>query len=180
MKLPLLRSLQRITRTALATIAATCVLALKVSSAHASIAYGSINNFDTVNDTGVEAHGFEIELEDIHSTDVTYTFDWNHYGKASISEDNSVQAHPKVRVRWESGKKPDGTWAAYTAIPAGPIAPTQGHQFTDPSVNFGGEHFGTGYTVQPTAVRYHWLIDNGAGVLIAGPPVQVATPTFTY
>lgn len=180
MKLQLLRSLQRIARTALATFAASCVLALKVSSAHASIAYGSINNFDTVNDTGVEAHGFEIELEDIHSTDVTYTFDWNHYGKASISEDNSVAGHPKVRVRWESGKKPDGTWAAYTAIPAGPIAPTQGHQFTDPSVNFGGEHFGTGYTVQPTAVRYHWLIDNGAGVLIAGPPVQVATPTFTY
>jgi len=52
MKLPLFRSQQRITRTALATFAASCVLALKVSSAHASIAYGSINNFDTVNDHG--------------------------------------------------------------------------------------------------------------------------------
>ena len=37
--------------------------------------YGSINNFDTVNDTGVPCHGFEIELDDIHQTDITYTCD---------------------------------------------------------------------------------------------------------
>ena len=49
----------------------------------------------------------------------------------------------------------------YTAIPSGPIAPTNGHMFTNPAVNFGGEHFGVGYRVQPTAVRYNWLIDNG-------------------
>ena len=33
-------------------------LALSSASAHASIAYGSVNNFDTVNDTGVPAYGF--------------------------------------------------------------------------------------------------------------------------
>lgn len=161
-------------------IVAAVLLAWTTGNARASIAYGSINNFDTVNDTGVEAHGFEIELDDIHSADITYTFDWNHYGTAKIAEDNSVPGHPRTTVRWESAKKPDGTWTAYTAVPAGPIAPTQGHQFTDPSVNFGGEHFGTGYRVPPSAVRYHWLIDNGSGALVAGPPVQVATPVFVY
>jgi hypothetical protein len=52
--------------------------------------------------------------------------------------------------------------------------------FTNPAVNFGGEHFGAGYGLPPTAVRYHWLLDDGAGNLVAGPPVQVATPIFTY
>jgi len=41
----------------------------------ASIACGSINNFDTVNDTGQVCHGFEIEIEDCRSTDLSYTFE---------------------------------------------------------------------------------------------------------
>ena len=123
--------------------------------AQASIAYGSINNFDAVNDTGVPCHGFEIEIDDIHSRDITYTYDWNHYGVPVIREDNSDPLHPRVFVRYESLKNLDGTWAAYTAVPAGPIAPTDGHQFTDPSVNFGGEHFGVGFYGSPSAVLYN-------------------------
>ena len=122
-------------------LGAFCALALWPQPARASIAYGSINNFDTVNDTGHDCHGFEIDIEDCHSTDISYTYNYNHYGVPNITEDNSVAGHPKTIIRWESKQNADGTWAAYTAIPAGPIAPTQGHQFTDPSVNFGGEHF---------------------------------------
>ena len=40
-------------------------------SVMASQAYGSINNFDVVNDTGVPCHGFEIELDDITSAQIT-------------------------------------------------------------------------------------------------------------
>ncbi|MBK9317302.1 MAG: hypothetical protein IPM55_24095 [Acidobacteria bacterium] len=60
-----------------------CALASKADVARGvgfSIAYGTLNNFDCVNDTGVEAHGFDIELEGIHSKDITYTYDYNHYG----------------------------------------------------------------------------------------------------
>lgn len=149
-------------------------------SARASIAYGSINNFDTVNDTGHECHGFEIEIEDCHSTDITYTYDYNHYGACTITEDNSIAGHPKTLIRWASKKNPDGSWAAHTAIPTGPINPTDGHQFTNPNVNFGGEHFGVGYRAAVGAVRYRWLIDDGAGNLINGGDVQVATPVFVY
>lgn len=60
-----------------------------------------------------------------------------------------------------------------------PISPTNGHQFTNPAVNFGGEHFGTGFRGPVGAVRYFWLMDRG-GVLTRGPAVQVSTPTFTY
>jgi hypothetical protein len=161
-------------------LASVAILASSTGTARASTAYGSLNNFDCVNDTGVEAHGFDIELEDIHSKDITYTYDYNHYGAPKITEDNSDPLHPKVLVRYVSARNANGTWAAYTAIPAGPIAPTQGHQFTNPAVNFGGEHFGVGYYGTPSAVRYNWLIDDGNGNLIRGPAVNVSTPTFIY
>ena len=156
-------------------------LALTGRAAGTGVAYGSINNFDTVNDNGVPCHGFEIELDDLQSTDISYTYNWNHYGTPTISEDTtSVPGHTNVIVRYASAKNADGTWAAYTAVPAGPIAPTDGHQFTNPAVNFGGEHFGVGYLRPPSSVKYNWLIDNGAGVLVRGGAVNVATPTFTY
>lgn len=90
-----------------------------------------------------------------------------------------MAGHPKTVVRYAAKKKPDGTWTAYTAIPAGPISPTDGHQFTNPAVNFGGEHFGVGYLANPTAVKYHWLVDNGAGALVQGPAVQVSNSVST-
>lgn len=161
-------------------IAASCALAMLTQPIRASIAYGSINNFDTVNDTGHECHGFEIEIEDCRSTDISYTYDYNHYGTSKITQDDSVPGHPKCIIRWASKKNPDGSWASYTAIPSGPVQPTDGHQFTNPSVNFGGEHFGVGYNVAVGAVRYNWLIDDGAGNLVSGGQVQVSTPVYTY
>lgn len=163
----------------IASLGALALLACG-GKADASTAYGSINNFDVVNDTGTECHGFEIELEDTLSTDITYTYDWNHYGKSKFINGVTAGGKPATFVRWESARNPDGTWAAYTAIPAGPIAPTDGHQFTNPAVNFGGEHFGCGYTNNPTAVRYFWLVDNGSGSLVRGPEVQVSTPVFNF
>jgi len=146
----------------------------------AGIAYGTVNNFDTVNDTGVECHGFEIELDDIRSSDITYTFDYNHYGTPKITEDTwSVPGHTNVFVRYQAIWTNTG-WSAYTAIPAGPIAPTQGHQFTDPSTNFGGEHFGLGFRIQPSKVLYFWMVDDGTHNLTRGGQVSVSTPTFTY
>ena len=61
-----------------------------------SQAYGSINNFDAVNDTGTECHGFEIEIDGCYSRDITYTYDYNHYGTPKITEDLSNPLSPKV------------------------------------------------------------------------------------
>lgn len=146
----------------------------------AGIAYGTVNNFDAVNDDTNECHGFEIELDDIHSTDITYTYDYNHYGIPRITEDTfSSPGHTNVFVRYEATWTNTG-WSAYTAVPAGPIPPTAGHQFTNPGTNFGGEHFGVGFRVQPTKVLYFWLVDNGGHTLTRGHKVTVSTPVFTY
>ena len=173
------RQVTRVEITLVSMLSPLMILVL-ASSAEASTAYGSLNNFDCVNDTEVETHGFEIELDDVHSRDITYTYDYNHYGIPTITEDDTDPAHPRVFIRYAATRNPDGTWSAFTAIPSGPITPTNGHQFTNPSVNFGGEHFGVGYYGAPTAVKYNWLIDDGTGNLVHGPPVYVATPTFNY
>ena len=160
-------------------VVALVVLALG-ASLQGSTAYGTLNNFDVVNDTTKVCHGFEIELEDVRSTDITYTYDYNHYGTPKIREDNSTPLHPRTFIRYESGKDAAGNYTAFTAIPTAPIAPTDGHQCTNPSVNLGCEHFGVGYYGAPTAVRYFWLVDDGAGNLVRGPAVNVATPTWVY
>lgn len=166
----------------ISTLPLLAVFLLTVGAAQAAgIAYGTVNNFDTVNDTSNVCHGFEIELDDIRSSDITYTYDYNHYGTPKISEDTwTVPGHTNVHVFYQAVYTNNSGWSAYTAIPAGPIPPTAGHQFTNPGTNFGGEHFGVGFRVQPSKVLYFWLLDTGNHVLSRGGQVSVSTPTFTY
>lgn len=171
----------------LAVLKAACIGALAVlasTPAIASTAFGDLNNFDVFNDTNPpqKCYGFEIELEGIHSTDITYTFDWNHYGAPTITEVSG----PKVVIRYAAKYDPATSTfqpaTAYTDIPSSPPSPTDGHQCTDTSVNIGCEHFGVGHYGAPTVVRYHWLIEDPAspGSLMRGPAVNVATPTWIY
>ena len=152
-------------------VTCSCIAALAAfasNAASASTAFGDLNNFDVFNDTGTDCHGFEIELDDIHSTDITYTYDYNHYGTPTITEDNSDPAHPKVFVRYAAKfDAATSSFSAHTAIPSTPPSPTDGHQCTNPSVNFGCEHFGVGYYGAPTVIRYNWLVEDpiGAGQL---------------
>lgn len=147
-------------------------------------AFGTLNNFDCVNDTGQKCYGFLIEMEDVSSTDITYTYDWNHYGPPRIGDDKSDPARPRTFVYYESKKNPDGTFASFTnpLDPAHPIGSTSGHDCTNPSVNFGCEHFGIGLYRAPSRVRYNWLVEDPAkpGTLMVGPMVTIAAPIFTY
>src|ERR1043166_7520240 len=164
----------------LQTFCTAGLLVLAVNRAQASIAYGTINNFDTVNDTSNVCHGFEIELDDCRSQDITYCYSYNHYGTPNIREDTfSAPGHTNCFVRY-AAVYTNGVWSAYTAIPTGPIPPTAGHSFINPGTNFGGEHFGVGYYGSPTAIKYNWLLDDGTGQLVHGPAVLVSTPVFAY
>jgi hypothetical protein len=170
-------------RSILVTLKTFCAAALILyagNRAQASIAYGTINNFDTVNDTSNVCHGFEIELDDCHSQDITYCYSYNHYGTPNIREDTfSVPGHTNCFIRY-AAIYTNGAWSSYTAIPTNAIPPTAGHSFINPSINFGGEHFGVGFYGSPTSIKYNWLLDDGFGGLVHGPPVLVSTPVFTY
>ena len=117
-------------------------LLLVGTSPQASTAYGSLGNFDAVNDTGEVCYGFEIEIDDIHSTAIGGTYSYNHYGVPKIREDNSDPVHPKVFIRYEAPATSSGVTTGFTnpATP-GSITATNGHQCTNPSVNQGCEHW---------------------------------------
>ncbi len=149
------------------------------SVVQASTSYGTLGNFDVVNDTGQTCHGFEIEIDDVHSTNIGGTYSFNHYGVPKIREDNADPLHPKVFVHYEG---PPGSTSAFTnAAAPGTISPTNGHQCTNPSVNLGCEHFGVGiYSANYSAVKYNWLCKDASGTLALGPAVNVSTPVWTY
>ena len=52
--------------------------------------YGSLSNFDCINDTGQAAHGFEIELDGCLPSNILATFGapYNRYGKPIITTSN--------------------------------------------------------------------------------------------
>ena len=158
-------------------IALLPIMALS-TAAQADTAYGALGNFDAVNDTGQTCGGFEIEIDDAHSTEIGGTYNFNHYGTPKIREDNTDPSHPKVFVTYRATVASGTTTGFTNYAPPGTISPTQGHQCTNPSVNLGCEHFGVGiYSPTYTAVKYNWLDANGqtfpAGV------VHVATPVWT-
>jgi hypothetical protein len=138
---------------------------------------------DAVNDTGRECRGFQIEIHGARSSDITYTYDWNHYGAPRITEDLSDPANPRVLIRYESPKNPDGSWstAARTDVPTQTLTPTDGHFCTDTgNYSYGCEHYGVGHYGAPSAIKYNWLHDDGTGKLVLGAPVSIGTPVFAY
>jgi hypothetical protein len=179
--------------------AAVLGLAVLLSPAIARAAtFGTLGNFDSVNDTGHEAHGFEIELEGIHVEDISDTFggagrgfptDVERYGSPIISA-YATGVHVTYRasfaagVGWSVGT-PSGTlqtsgescWK-YGGIGYGPSTPC--------------DHFGVGLTRNPTQTRYSWLVETtpGSGVLskaasnmpaplwqvVAAPPPPLGLP----
>jgi len=143
--------------------------------------FGSLSNFDVMNDLQQETHGFEIELDGINSP-FLYTFSGNRYGSAT-----TVPFAGGVYLRWTSKWDPaTQTWTASTPI-ATNFTPTAGHQCTMWAVGYatsGCEHFGVGlpYYTNPTNVIYRWLIADPAnpGSLIAnGTPVSIPAPVWS-
>lgn len=138
--------------------------------------YGGLSNFDVVNHSGHHSHGFEIQLEGIHSANVPYSFSYQRYGAARMTDTATG-----VIVRWESPYA-NGAFTATTMAYAG-------------SGQFGGscymgsatydtagcEHFGVSLNANPTAQHYRWLIEDAAnpGTLIAvDPPVALPAPYY--
>jgi hypothetical protein len=152
--------------------------------------FGALSNFDAVNDTGTPCNGFEIELDDVESKDVTYTFNYQRYGLPKIVEDRSDPSHPKVFVRWMSPYDQTGhAFTATTPVAAANFQDTGGHAcFTGMNPNgipydqSGCEHFGVGTLKNPTNTIYRWMKEDPAtpGALIAdGNPVSIPAPSWT-
>lgn len=151
--------------------------------ASASLSYGTLSNFDVVNDTGQPTYGFEIELGGLTTTaDVIYTFGgtYERYGNPQV-----LISAGGVTVRY-SATYNAGTWSASTPVAPASFPPTMGHQcWTGGSSsypNVGCDHFGMALTATPTSTTYHWLVlgstpgtlaQYGSSVNLPAPVVQV-------
>src|SRR5262245_25108927 len=87
-----------------ALVCTTSVIAafLGVASPALATSFGTLSNFDVVNDTGQPCHGFEIELEDLHTADVPYTFGGTYlrYGTPEVLDITVDPNHSRVLVRY--------------------------------------------------------------------------------
>lgn len=146
--------------------------------------FGMLSNFDCLNDTGHETEGFEIELDGISSSDITYTFGGTYirYGTPTI-----VPFMGGVYVRYISAWNP-ATQKFATATPiATNFSPTNGHlcwSGANPTgyLASGCEHFGVGTRINPTATHYRWLVADPlhpGSVKPFGKDVSIPAPTWT-
>ena len=173
---------------ALATAVLLFVIAYPISIANATITYGTLDNFDVINDTGGETHGFEIELEGISSADVVYTFGapYQRYGDPTV-----VPTATGVIIRYAASYAA-GTWSATTPVAVAPYPPTQGHScWTGGDPNYlssGCDHFGASLNASPTKTTYRWLVAStsapdklipfGSNVPIPAPVWNVTPPAL--
>lgn len=145
---------------------------------------GTLGNFDVVNNTGQEAHGFEIELEGLHLSDITDTFGGAGRGFPSTVERYGapvVSAYTNgalfgVRVTYQASFA-GGVWS--TGTPSGVFSTPGESCWTGGGIAYGPstpcDHFGVGNTGSPTRTSYSWLVESapGSGTL---QPLQAALP----
>ncbi|MEI6335842.1 MAG: dockerin type I domain-containing protein [Methylococcaceae bacterium] len=135
---------------------------LSAIPAHAVTYFGSLSNFDVVNNSTEPCNGFEIELDGLTSKEITYTFDYQSYGTPRLVDSVDANGKPVVKVRYESKYNP----VTHTFLNATPVAPvptmtTAGHQCTSmPNAKntSGCEHYGLGIIGNPTKTIYRWLV----------------------
>jgi hypothetical protein len=171
-------------------------------AAHASV-FGTLGNFDVINDTGVTAHGFEIELEGLHISDITDTFGGLNrgfpsgtgfdpstavvrYGAPSISE-YSIGSVPVTRITYAATFTPGasgapGSWDFGT--PSGTFITPGDNCWTGGGVGYGADtpcdHFGVGTIGNASKTTYSWLLDpTNSGVLTgANGVVNLPAPVW--
>lgn len=173
-------------------LACAAVIALPAGAQATSI-FGSLGNFDAVNDTGSIAHGFEIELEGIHASDVTDTFGGagrgfpttvERYGAPTISEyNNGTSFGVRVTYRADLAGAPSG----WIGTPTG-VYQTPGEScWTGGGSGYGAatpcDHFGVGLSANPAKTTYNWLVEQtpGSSTLVNAvsnvlAPVWTVTP----
>jgi len=171
------------------TCAAWVALVSVSVPAHAAV-FGSLGNFDTVNDTGMPAYGFEIDIEDasFDHTKITSVFGYNRVFSFISPDPGAVVRFGKPVITDVPGYGVKivygGTLGGSVFTPANnPAAPfiTSGESCW-PGANPGWtsnpcDHFGVSTYGNPASIRYSWLVDDGTGQA-AKRPVGIPAVSF--
>jgi len=158
-------------------------LSVSVASSVANGAViGFLGNFDVINDTGQTAYGFEIELEGLHSSDVTDVFGGPGRGFPTgrgYDPATSVERYGAPTITEYTNGAIFGTRVTYSAIydgtnwdygtPSGAFVTPGDNCWSGGGVGYGPttpcDHFGCGTTGNPTKTTYSWLTEASPGVL---------------
>lgn len=127
--------------------------------------YSSLRNFQVINRTGYDAHGFEIDLQGVKAEDVIVSFNGQRYGDAQVESYINDEVSPVisgVRVRWQSvydlARK---RYLQTTTSRNSEAANLVGCYSWEPGYERSGcERFGLTLARKPTKAIYHWLVEN--------------------
>lgn len=166
--------------------------ALITVSAQATGVFGSLANFDSVNDTGKTAHGFEIDLEGLDKSQITDVFGLNrNFGTASPG-DVERYGLPTVSDLLDASNKVIGAKVIYKASYSAGLwsASTASGVFNTPGEScwkFGNvgypnvpcDHFGVSTRGAATRTTYSWLVESGQSGQLTAANVAIPSVTFT-
>lgn len=172
-------------------LAAGFALASLPLLSQASSTFGSLANFDAVNDTGFTAHGFEIELEGLDKSQIADVFGLNRDFGTGSPGDVERYGTPTVHDLLDGGGRVIGSRITYMASFSNGVwsAGTASGVFNTPGEScwtFGNvgypnvpcDHFGVSTYGTPTRTSYSWLIESGTpGALV---PANVAIPAVLF
>ena len=178
---------------ALSAVAIAVTLAIAPTAGSAGV-IGFLGNFDVINDTGSTAHGFEIELEGLHSSDITDTFGGAGRGFPSgrgFDPATAVQRYGAPTITEYTSGALFGTRVTYLGLfggsswdygtPSGSFITPGDNCWTGGGVGYGAstpcDHFGVGTIGNASRTTYSWLLettpDSGSltrgGVILPAP-----------
>lgn len=158
--------------------------------ASATSTFGSLANFDVVNDTGLTARGFQIDLEGIDKSQIIDVFGLNRnfgtpspgdverYGVPTVTDLLSGGAVVGARILYQASYV-GGVWSAGTA--SGTFATPGESCWSFGNVNYPNvpcDHFGVSTLGSPSRTTYSWLVEGGAPGELT--PTNVAIPPVVF
>jgi hypothetical protein len=184
----------------------SCAMAVAVSMAIApsvssASVIGFLGNFDVINDTGSVAHGFEIDLEGLHSSDITDTFGGVGRGFPSgrgFDPTTSVERYGAPTVTEYLNGSTFGTKVTYFGLydsasgkwdygtPSGTFTTPGDNCWSGGALPGGGytadtpcDHFGVGTTMNATKTTYSWLLETPTPGVLSNGVVSMPAPAWT-
>ena len=162
--------------------ASAAAIALMVCSTGQVLAgtFGSLANFDTVNDSGHDSYGFEIEIEDArydHPGTISSVFGYDRVFSFVSPDPGAVVRFGRPTINYIAGfgarinyghKAGDSYLAGDKFTPSAPYQ-TNGESCW-PGANPGWQatscdHYGVSTYGAPAKTTYNWMVDTGGGTL---------------
>jgi hypothetical protein len=159
---------------------------------------GYLGNFDVINDTGTTAHGFEIELEGLHLSDITDTFGGEGRGFPSgrgFDPATSVVRYGAPTVTEYSNGSTFGVKIIYMGLfdsgtnswdygtPSGTFITPGDNCWSGGGVGYDAstpcDHFGVGISANATRTTYSWLLETATPGVLTNGTVNLPAPVWS-